>query len=145
MYLQRLIAMMKRKCKHCGVFYDLQESHECTQSLAARRKREKENRDRSTEAQKAITSRKWRNFRKQVIIADGGYCQRCFIVDGIYNYSRLEVHHIKPRSLYPELAFDEDNVVTLCKACNLNMGLDGIDFEWSPENRKIDYAEFHLG
>ena len=30
----------------------------------------------------------------------------------------VEVHHIKHTDEYPELAFDPDNVVSLCSACH---------------------------
>lgn len=32
---------------------------------------------------------------------------------------RLTVDHIKPRSLYPELALDIDNLQVLCQECNV--------------------------
>ena len=84
-------------------------------------------------------SRRWRSFRKTIIHRDGNLCQRCFRKYNIINGDSLEVHHIKPRIDYPELMYDELNVVTLCKTCNLQLGTNGIDFEWeTPEtNFKI--------
>lgn len=84
---------------------------------------------------KQLHSRKWRKFRKDIIRLDNGFCQRCLYKYGIYNHNNLEVHHIKPREEFPELVFDEDNVITLCKTCNLELGLNGIDFDWKPSNR----------
>jgi 5-methylcytosine-specific restriction endonuclease McrA len=40
-------------------------------------------------------------------------CKECGKVGG-----RLETHHIKPFSLFPELRFALDNLVTLCKECH---------------------------
>lgn len=57
-------------------------------------------------------------------------CQRCYIKYGIINGDELQVHHIKPRITHPELMYDEDNVITLCKSCNVQLGLNGIDFDW---------------
>lgn len=142
--------MAMTKCKYCRKWYNENVPHNCIiqqqeQKVNNRLKQRKyyaENKD--SESYKAIHSLRWRRFRKQVIIADGGFCQRCFAKKGIYNFNDLEVHHIIPRATAPELAYDEDNVITLCKTCNLELGLNGIDFEWSPANRHIN-NEIHLG
>lgn len=71
-----------------------------------------------TEVEKAVfyTSRKWKNFRKRVMIRDEYTCQRC------KRYGRVtparEVHHIKHLEDFPELAFDPSNCISLCKACH---------------------------
>lgn len=127
------MAMMKI-CKYCHKFYDQDSSeiHECEQLIAIRKQRERNHRENAGLARKAINNKRWRLFRKRIILRDGGYCQRCYIKTGKYVFSNLEVHHIIPRTTNPELAFDESNVITLCRDCNLEMGLDGIDFEWQP-------------
>lgn len=82
---------------------------------------------------------KWWKLRDEIIKRDDGFCQRCWHKYDILNDKRLEVHHIKPRSKYPELTFKEDNLVTLCRTCNAQIGTkEVLDFEWkvpSDENR----------
>ncbi|HDR7585519.1 hypothetical protein BW899_06695 [Bacillus mycoides] len=83
------------------------------------------------------TKKPWRNLREQIIERDGGYCQRCLHKYGIINSANLEVHHIKPRSKYPELQYEISNLVTVCKTCNLQLGTNGVD--WDRNNEiKID-------
>lgn len=71
-----------------------------------------------TEVEKAVfyTSSKWKRFRKRILIRDDYTCQRC------KRYGRLtparEVHHIKHLEDFPELAYDPQNCVSLCRACH---------------------------
>ena len=71
-----------------------------------------------TEVEKAVfyTSAKWKRFRKCILIRDDYTCQRC------KRYGRLtparEVHHIKHLEDFPELAYDPQNCVSLCRACH---------------------------
>lgn len=71
-----------------------------------------------TEVEKAIfyTSRKWKSFRRRVMVRDEYTCQRC------KRYGRItparEVHHIKHLEDFPELAFDPKNCISLCRACH---------------------------
>ena len=47
------------------------------------------------------------------------YGQRCACCGNTKeNGARLQVDHIKPRSLHPELALDIDNLQILCELCN---------------------------
>lgn len=96
-------------------------------------------------AQKAVHTKKWQSTRREVIIADGGECQRCLVLFGWHTTDDLQVHHIKPRTQYPELMYENDNLITLCKTCNLTLGENGIDFDWTPDKRfrEID-EEIHL-
>ena len=61
-------------------------------------------------------SSKWKRKRKAILKRDGYECQDC------KRYGRIreatEVHHIKHLEDAPELAYDNDNLISLCKACH---------------------------
>lgn len=61
-------------------------------------------------------SHKWKAFRFKMFQKLANCCVVC------KNETKLHLDHIKPRSLYPELAFNENNVQILCEACNLGKG-----------------------
>lgn len=73
-------------------------------------------------------SSSWRKLRFSVIAERESKCCACGATpkDGI----SLHVDHIKPRSKYPELALDPNNLQILCEDCNLGKS-DGesISFE----------------
>jgi len=68
----------------------------------------------------------WRKLRYKAIKHYGGTCMICGASgQGVV----ISVDHIKPRSLYPELALDFDNLQIACMPCN--MGKSNIDFtDW---------------
>ena len=69
-------------------------------------------------------SDQWRQLRYRVIQKNGGTCMACKATD-----KPIHVDHIKPRSLYPELELDEDNLQILCEDCNLGkLHLDETDW-----------------
>ncbi len=61
-------------------------------------------------------SRRWKKKRKEILRRDGYLCQLC------KRYGKqteaVTVHHIKHADEYPELAFSDDNLVSLCNACH---------------------------
>lgn len=59
-------------------------------------------------------SSEYKNWRNSVLERDGFTCCRCKKHD-----VELNVHHIKPFSLYPELRFDIDNGIILAEIRNL--------------------------
>lgn len=129
-----------------GEIFDLNKQSISNSEKRERAKKMYGSKPKNKQAQKEVHTKHWQLTRKEVIIADGAECQRCLALFGWHTVDNLEVHHIKPRSQYPELTYDLDNLVTVCHTCNLTMGEKGIDFDWTPENRfrEID-DEIHLG
>lgn len=128
--------MSKRKylCKHCGKIAE-EENHSCVGQERAKQNQNAKRRDyyrKNKESLKLLSTKKWLNLRKRIIDRDDHLCKRCYLKFNIINGDQLQVHHIKPRVYYPELTFEESNLITLCKTCNIQMGLEGIDFEWEP-------------
>jgi len=58
----------------------------------------------------------YRLFRLAVLERDNFTCVTCGKIGGY-----LEVHHIKPKKQYPELALDVDNGVTQCLECHYDL------------------------
>lgn len=59
---------------------------------------------------------RWKKKRNAILRRDRYKCVRC----ARYGISRqaTEVHHIKPVDEYPELAFEDRNLLSLCHACH---------------------------
>lgn len=72
----------------------------------------------------AKRSKEWSKIRKQHLI-DNPSCAACG------ETKKLEVHHIKPFHLHPELELEPTNLITLCETaskgiiCHLNIGHNG--------------------
>lgn len=59
----------------------------------------------------------WREVRYRALVIHGGCCQCCGASP--FRGNPLHVDHIKPRSKFPELELDLNNLQVLCKDCNL--------------------------
>lgn len=59
-------------------------------------------------------TREWRELRYKVLVMHGKTCMACNAKEGIFH-----VDHIKPRSKYPELELEINNLQVLCESCNL--------------------------
>lgn len=62
-------------------------------------------------------SREWRELRYSALLRNDGKCELCGA--GKHDGIRLHVDHIKPRSLFPDLALSASNLQVLCEDCNL--------------------------
>jgi 5-methylcytosine-specific restriction endonuclease McrA len=66
-----------------------------------------------SERDRQYHSEEYQNWRIGVFTRDGFKCVECGKIGG-----ELNAHHIKARSLYPELVFDVNNGITLCLECH---------------------------
>mgnify|MGYP003331277246 CR=1 FL=1 len=66
-------------------------------------------------------TREWRNLRWSFISRQNGKCQVCGRTHKQHGVT-MHVDHIKPRSKYPELELDKNNLQLLCEECNLGKG-----------------------
>lgn len=78
----------------------------------------KERKKRLDETRQFYSSTEWQQVRKQVIQRDGNVCYEC---GKIIQYD-ITVDHILPRSKYPDLALDVNNLRVLCRRCNSKKG-----------------------
>lgn len=76
---------------------------------------------------KFYESREWRELRYRVLEKHGTACQCCGA--GRKTGAVAHVDHIKPRSRYPELELDFDNLQVLCEACNIGKS-NKFDTDW---------------
>ena len=93
----------------------------------------------------------YKEWRGQVFERDDYTCQVCGKKGGC-----LEVHHIKPFSSFPELWFDIDNGLTVCRKChikihkgtmkgNKNATKNKKNLEWLKNKAKELYPELFKG
>jgi 5-methylcytosine-specific restriction endonuclease McrA len=62
-------------------------------------------------------SPEWLSLRYRALKEMGARCMLCGATPR--TGAQIHVDHIKPRSIYPELAFDINNLQILCRACNM--------------------------
>lgn len=56
------------------------------------------------------------DWRHAVYVRDNYTCKICGATD-----CEIHAHHIKPKRLYPEMAFDENNGLSLCRNCHISI------------------------
>ena len=69
-------------------------------------------------------AKEWKKARYCALLAHGNKCQLC---GSTSNDGPLEVDHILPRVLRPELCLDPSNLQILCNQCHLAKGVRYID------------------
>jgi hypothetical protein len=67
-----------------------------------------------------LASKEWKRLRLEALKKNGSRCQCCGA--GPSSGAVLNVDHIKPRKLFPELALHIDNLQVLCGECNEGKG-----------------------
>lgn len=77
-------------------------------------------RDATAPSDEFYRSERWRKLRYKALLQNGGRCQCCGAT--AEPGRSLHVDHIKPRSKFPQGAFDLKNLQVLCEACNLGKG-----------------------
>jgi len=50
---------------------------------------------------------------------------------------KIQVHHIKPRHLFPQLALVLSNLIALCKDCHLRIGHLGSYFQYNETIKSV--------
>lgn len=119
--------MKKKVCGSCGRIIDHNKDCGCYKRTEYQKQYNEKNPQNSE-----LRSSRWSDKRKFIIRRDGGVCQRCLIKFGKVNNHNLQVHHIKPRIKYPDLMYEDSNLICICKTCNLQLGTkEELDFEWS--------------
>ena len=113
-------------CLRCGKLHPDTEKCSCYKQVQRER-----NDSKDPAMKKLFNSTRWKKFRKSIIERDGASCQRCLIKYNIITTDNLQVHHVKPRTKYPELMFEKTNCITLCQSCNTQLGIrETLDFEF---------------
>lgn len=90
-------------------------------------------------------SREWRAVRAYVLEMNECKCMMCGRSPKRHGVV-LHVDHIKPRSKYPHLELDKDNLQILCEDCNLGKG-NMFETDWRPEQCTLtddEVAELEL-
>lgn len=64
------------------------------------------------EAKETYGTAQYKSWRESVFLRDSFTCQMCG------KKGDLEAHHIRPKSIYPELTLEKTNGITLCKVCH---------------------------
>ena len=136
--------MGKWLCSECGEIHDSNEvNYKCPN-----KSRNKYNRmtEEKKKIQKFYNSKRWKQFRHEILERDGFICQRCLSLYGLYNSEMLEVHHIQKIELHFEKRLEHENCITLCKTCHRQIDLscdDGtLDFERVTEKKEKEFNFF---
>lgn len=82
-------------------------------------------------------SREWLDLRYRVLQKAGGSCKLCGCRATPEN--PIQVDHIKPRSLHPELQLAESNMQVLCRNCNQGKSnKDDTDWRFRASQEALD-------
>ena len=116
-----IIIIRKKVCSNCGKIIS-ENKCDCKKEYKFKPK---------YDGDPILGTHRWKKKREYIRDRDGHMCQRCYIKYGIINTKDLSIHHIKSRKDYPELMWNDDNLICICKICNSQLGTQNkLDFEW---------------
>lgn len=82
-------------------------------------------------AKKQKLGKRWKEVRKLAVARDKK-CLKCGVT------KPLSVHHILPKSLYPEKTFDLKNLITFCCNCHAQLHKDVALANMNPTSGYLD-------
>ena len=98
---------MLKSCNRCGMIHDF--NKKCYKNRQVRGK---------TKADEFRKTNKWHQKSLDIRERDKNLCRCCianiFDTQQIYNFNKLEVHHITPLEEDYDKRLDDDNLITLC-------------------------------
>lgn len=108
---------MKTRCGNCRTLTDYGRTY-CLKCEEKIKKSRKKNLSEKVEvADKFTKTATWKSLRREIIRRDNNCCVLCF-VRGKIEYRQLQVHHIIKRVDNLELAYEPNNLVTVCRTCH---------------------------
>jgi 5-methylcytosine-specific restriction endonuclease McrA len=82
----------------------------------------------------------WKKVRYQALLK---YEQKCMCCGDHPPFCRLVVDHIKPRSKYPKLELDINNLQILCNSCNMGkVNTDETDFRSELHEKMVEVEDY---
>ena len=93
-----------RSCPYCGRVHPV--DFRCNKAPVKKKRGDRE-------AEQIRSTYRWQKKRNDVKERDHYLCVYC-LAQGKINYEDLEVHHIEPLEERPDLAYEDDNLITLC-------------------------------
>lgn len=108
---------LKTRCKDCRTLIEYGNTYcdKCYKRFKEYRK--KYTTEQNKKADKLLDRKIWKEVRRKVLFRDKGCCVLC-LKRNIVEYRGLQVHHIVKRVDDATLAYDMNNLVTLCRTCH---------------------------
>lgn len=98
---------MFKTCSRCGKIHDI--NYICYKNRNYRK---------NTEADKFRKTYKWQSKAEEIKERDKHLCRVCianiYNTTDVYNYKKLEVHHIDKLDINFDKRLEDDNLITLC-------------------------------
>lgn len=108
-------------CRYCSAFHKRGE-------ICNNKPKNKGGKKENNAITKFRSSRLWQKKRHEIKIRDKFLCQNC-LKNGIYQFNKLEVHHISPISQSWNKRLKNNNLITLCSTCHKQADNNDISIE----------------